>query len=372
VAPPSGSSSYFSRRTLGIDIGSSSIKAVEIEESPGGIAITSASCVATPPNVIQDGVVKNIPALSGSIRRLVRSGNLTARQASIGIGGSNVVLRWIEMPHIADEDLQEAARFEARRYLPFSPDEAVIDAVRLRDSQREGDKRTRVLLIAAKRTAVESRAQSLERAGIEPAGMDIEPFAIQRAFSTTIGGVGLFWRDQPVAFIVAGSSTIDMHVSQRLELRFSRSIPFCGSKLVGAVEQKILDLSSRAAKTRRGAEEPAELSVQDEESEELKRLTREIARLLAYYQSLFPERSYEGLLEKVILTGGGASLKGIDEYLSGNLGRTIELGNPFNQIPTKISASEFGSIRSQGPAYAAAMGLALRGVGRMSVESEAA
>lgn len=373
VAPPSGSSSYLNRHALGIDIGSSSIKAVEVENSPGGIAITSASCVATPEGAIRDGVVEDVPAIAGTIRQLTRRGRFSAVSANIGIGGSSVILRWIELPQIGEDDLQEAARLEARRYLPFSPDEAVIYAVRLQDTQRDGAQRTRVLLIAARRTMVESRAQALERAGLEPLAMDIEPFAIQRAFSASIGGAGLFWRDQPVAFIVVGSSTINMHVAQEFELKFSRSIPFSGSKLAESIEQSLCTFDSLRADGEHGEGEPQQAhAVEPEEGEELRRLTREIGRLLAYYQSLFPERSYEGLLDKVILTGGGAALKGIDAYLSENLGRKIELGNPFNQIPTKISAFEFESIRSQGPAYAAAMGLALRDVTHGSTGAVAA
>jgi Tfp pilus assembly PilM family ATPase len=316
------------RPPIGLDINAAEIKAVEIEDTLDGVAVTAVGVAPTPEGVFEKGRITDVRAVARTVREVIARGRFTARRAAMGLGGEALTLRWIQLPNLSGRELSAAARFEARKFLRHETEPMAVEAMRLGDGSPDAQS-VRVLVAAAAQSVVEAHTEAAVRAGLVPAAVEIEPISVLRALMRSGGPRGLFWRDQPQAFVILERSTMGMYVGQRGELRFSRTI----------------------AMAERGSEDPNP-----------GRVAREISRMLSYYRSLFPERSYEGILDRVTLSGPGACVPLLAEDLAKRLGIRIEVGNPFTQTAVRIEGATFAAIDGRQPHFAVAMGLALGGI----------
>jgi Tfp pilus assembly PilM family ATPase len=321
-----GSSS--ARLPIGVDISATAIKAVEIEDTLDGVAVTAVGAAPTPPGSLERGRITDVRAVARTVREVVHRGRFTSRRAAMGLGGEALTLRWIQLPNLSGEELTAAARYEARKFLRHETEAMAVEALRLGEGSPDAES-IRVLVAAAPHAVVEMHAEAALRAGLVPTAVEIEPIAVLRALMRSAGPRGLFWRDQPMAFVLLDQSTMGMYVGQRGELRFSRTIP---------------------------------MGERGEEETDPVRVAREISRLLSYYRSLFPERSYEGILDRVTLSGPGACTPGLTDELAKRLGIRIEVGNPFAQTAVRIDGATFAAIDGRQPHFVVAVGLALGGI----------
>ncbi len=332
------------KSVLALDIGSSTLKVLQIEQTGGLPILRNADSWPTPKGAIENGMVKNKHAVADALRTALDRNSVGSGRVLLAVGGPSLALKWIEMPLMSESDLKEAIRFEARKHLPFSADHAVIDCRILSRRARQADDKMRVLLIAVPRTIVDSRFEAAEMAGLDPAGMDIEPLAAVRAIAQSAPKSELSWGTQPQAVLVLGSAGTDFYVTKDGELEFSRRIPIGGGNLARLIAENIGADSSRMDEH----ELLALMSFDDEGAlmlsqgqpdlleglrGEIARLDQEIRRSCSYYQSLFPEGSYEGIVSKLSVGGGLASLPGLSRHLSSELDIPIEIADPLSTLP---------------------------------------
>jgi len=360
-------SSFFGQQnTIGIDIGSSCIKAVEIEPTSSGWTLANAAVVPTPREALKDGSVINIVDVAHEIRTMLRDAGIKATSAVCAISGSQVIVRQVQFPKMPEASLRKSIKYEAGRYISSSMEDSVVEFQILGDA--EDPTQMNVMLVAAPREMIDSRVTVLESAGLEPLVIDVESFALIRSlveFNATDE-----YLNSTIALIDIGASHTDVDIVSHGEFALTRNIPIAGDSFTNAIksltggtfeeaEQAKLVMTSQCPVDQIGNMDPDNKSwrvVQPLMDE----LIREIRRSIHFYQSQFPEGAPEAQVGKVVLTGGTARMPGLDAYVSAKLSTPAEVASVFRQ--TAIGAGRVSQqfIDEHGAVLAVCAGLALK------------
>ena len=359
--------SLFSKETLvGIDIGSSCIKAVEIEPTAGGWKLANAAVMPTPRDAIKDGVIINIIDVSHGIRSMLKEAGIKATGAISAISGSQVIVRQVQFPKMPESALRKSIRYEASKYISSSIDDSVVEFEILGDGDEPGQMNT--MLVAAPREMVDSRVSVLETAGLEPMVIDIEAFALIRAlvdFSATDQ-----YLHKTVALIDMGASHTDVNIVSCGEFALTRNIPIAGDSFTNAIKALTAAAFEDAEKLKfemTSIHSIDQLSAAEPDSRSwrvvqplLDEMIREIRRSVHYYQSQFPEGSADALVSKIVLTGGTARMPGMSSYVESKLNITTEVADVFKQTAIGTGNVPSAFLQEHGPVLAVGTGLALK------------
>lgn len=357
---------------MGIDIGNHATKAILLEQDTDTIVAHYAAHVPTPPDALQNGVLVGQREVAAQLRQIVRQSGFDIRTASLAIPIDQLIVRSIDLPAMDGDALRTATRFEARKYLPYPVDQAEVVIIPLgQTTDSEGTPRMRALLAAAPRAVVRSRAETLEMAGLEVASIDIEPLSLMRAFSIHDTQQGMIRGGQPFVYVHLGQKSSGMCVIQDTNLRFVHAISWGSSRLTQALATS-LDCTPEEARAIKESRDAAisldgnfSWGTPDDRHEsgvlmpEFERLGREMQRLLNYYRSLYPERSYEGILDRLIISGGEANVKGINSFFSELFKLEVIVRNPFQSFETRLQSASFLAIDGHNHSFSVAIGLAL-------------
>ena len=360
-------SSFFSNETtVGIDIGSNCIKAVEIEPTASGWTLVNAAVAPTPKDCIKDGSIVNIADVSADIRTMLREAGIKATSAVCAISGSQVIVRQVQFPKMPEATLRKSIRYEASKYISSSMEDSIVEFQILGDA--EDPTQMNVMLVAAPREMIDSRVTALESAGLEPLVIDIESFALIRSlveFNATDEYLA-----STIALIDIGASHTDVDIVSKGEFALTRNIPIAGDSFTNAIKSLTGGTVEEAeqAKLAMTATNPVDQLNTAEPDNKcwrvvqplLDELIREIRRSIHFYQSQFPEGSADAQVVKVVLTGGTARMPGLDAYVSNKLNTPTEVASVFKQtaIETGRVAQQF--IDEHGPVLAVCTGLALK------------
>ena len=355
---------------LGLDIGNHAIKAIVLKQTAEGYAVCYASHLPNGEGETRDGVV-NARSLAARLRPLLKEAGLPLRSASFALPTEHAQIRWLDLPQMTPDALRAATKFEARKYLPYSVDEAEVQILPIQQSGDQDEGQMRALMVAAPRKMITSRAEALEAAGLEIAHAEVETFPLLRAQKPMERAVSVLWGGQPLTHVHLGHIASCMCVARGVDVRFMRAISWGSVRLsqtlaaalsIGPDEaQTILESASTQLDdggilTWMEAGEPRQT---DALIGELERLYREIQRLLNYYRSLFPERSYEGILDRIYLSGGAAGLNGLDDFFSRALQFEVTISNPFQLVTLQLSPDSFAAVKGHRAAFGVAVGLAM-------------
>ena len=343
---------------LGIDFGS---RGAKIIAAGGRGARTTLQHAAVLP--LGEGFDK-------ALRAWVRERGLGGARAVLSIPADKAALRWVTLPNVAGDERREAARFKVKRHLPFPVEEAYVEATPA-PSGEEGVAAS--LVIAVRREVVAERAAAAAFAGLRPVAAELDAQGILRVVERRLQERSRVWRNASLTVLDIGGDRTQMIVVQNQEMQFLRSVRF-GTGLLTAAVAEALDLSAEEAEARLASpacslrcdgrlviDSPDEAAVVDA-SAVLARLTRECLRLLRYFRSLHPERSYAGILDHMVLSGGAAGLRGLAEFLGGELKLRVEPVRPFAGLAASIDGEAFRRLALSQEAYTVALGLAFSGL----------
>ena len=247
--------------TVGIDIGSQQIKAVEMRPGKGGrLAVTAVGVAPTPAGVMQNNIITDPPLMGQAVKQLLRESGITVKRAVGSVTGqSAVVVRIIEVPKMTDAELKETMRWEVERHVPFAPSETVIDYQPLVNTDPMGvsNPNMEVLLAVAQQDVISNYVDTLFAAGLDPVAIDIEPLAVSRATLDLVDGrpVARAAVSRPpnpetgpydgmpmdagphetVAVVNIGATNTDIAIYQDGQLAFPRSLPLAGDSLTRAI-----------------------------------------------------------------------------------------------------------------------------------------
>lgn len=354
------------RRTklsLGIDLGHHSFKVVQAEATASGWRVLRADSVPTPPDAIRDGVVVDPEQAADALKALLKQARIPVGKCSISVAGASVVVRTVKIPQMPEQTLRKSIKFEAGRYVPTSVDDSFIEFEILGPS---GEGQMEVLIVAAPKDIVETRVRACELAGLEVEAVDIEPFAAYRALVE-------YSHEPPpeagaVALIDVGATTTSVSVVAKGQFAMTRSIPQGGATLSEALKGffKLTDEDAEAGKAQLNLKDL--LSGEPQENPPLRvlqphvdDLVREMRRSLNYYQSQQTDPTSLCPVTCVVLSGGGAQLTGLADYVADKLGLPVRSVGVYENQRVLPPPSEDPVT---GHDYAVAAGLAMRPAGR--------
>lgn len=332
---------------LGLDIGSHSVKVVELAESGGGIKLTAFAQAPLPSE----------EAKRETIRKVLREAGTKTREVVTAVCGRSVIVRYVNMVSMSDDDLQSALRFEADKYIPFDIDEVTISCQRLEDAQIDasGEKEMRVLLVAVKRTLIDEHVGILNDVGLLPTVVDVDSFATGNAFELrTLNSPRVEDEERVIALIDVGATKSNINIMRGTISYFSREVYLAGNDFTEAVSRRLsVDMNEaeklKVAPNDRGEEvEEAILPVLDD-------LANEVHLSFDYYENQFDRQ-----VEEIYISGGSAGLPGLETTFERIFNRKVSFWDPTENLEINSDRFDVDDLKAAAPQLAVAVGLASR------------
>jgi len=339
---------------VGVDIGSHSIKVCQLEKSGDGYRIVGLGSTALPGGAVEDGVLQEPDMVATALKKLVANLKLKGRKVAISVSGYSVIVKKINLAVMEEEELSSHIQAEAEQYIPFDIDDVYMDYQDLKTNTEEED-RTDVMLVAAKRDMVDGYLEMLKTAGVKPVVVDVDAFALENAYGANFGG-----KQEVVALVDIGASKMNINIVSQGTSILARDVVL-GSRLITEQIQSHFDISFEEAEAIKiGQQESGE---NKKELEDIcvnvcTQWVTEVKRALDFYYSNYPDMN----INKMILSGGGAKVKGIAQLFSEETGIRTEIFNPFARSEANPMKIDPDYTKYLGPEMALATGLATRAV----------
>src|SRR5438874_1483405 len=211
---------------LGLDIGSSSVKLVQLKEAKRGYVLEAFGVAPLPPEAIVDGALMNSTAIVEAIRQLITQYKLKSREVAIGVSGHSVIIKKISMPRMTQEELEESIQWEAEQYIPFDVKDVNIDTQILNPDANDATGQMDVLLVAAKKDMINDYTTVVSEAGLLPVVVDVDAFAVQNMFSANYDPSP----NETVVLINAGASVVNINIITKGITTFTRDVTIGGNQ----------------------------------------------------------------------------------------------------------------------------------------------
>ncbi len=345
--------------TIGLDIGSSAVRAVQVSASRRGHAsVDRVGEVALPPGAIREGAIEQPDVVAGALKALWSRHKLRGRRVALGVASQQVVVRQVDLPWMPERELRASLRFTAQDYIPISVDDALLDIHPLEEVVNdEGQRLARVLLVAAHRHLVDELLAVVKRARLEPVVIDLEPFAILRSLAgnRTILGYG-------EVLIDIGADVTNVVVHEAGVPGFTRILPMGGAaitdSLVGTLGMSVEEAEVTKAATGLPAHDGGNGDGQVGEliADRARRLMGEIRGSLDYYTG----QAGAVPIDRAVVSGGGSRLPNLREQLARALQLPVDRGHPLQHLSVAGLGVDVEELVEAEPTLAVAVGLAMR------------
>jgi type IV pilus assembly protein PilM len=344
---------FGSKKVLGIDIGASSIKIVELALDSGKPRLSNYAWMKIPDisqknkNVGSSYFEKAIPEY---VRRIIKEAKFSTRKAYISIPSFGGLITLIDFPQMAPEDMEQAIKFEAHKYVPTSLDEVVTSWELVKDENKnnsDSKKTVQVLLVAASKNKVLAYEKIAKDSGLNLQGIEMENLAMVDS---------LIGNDQGSFIIVdIGWRVCNIIHTEKGIIKANRNIDSGGSDITKAIA-KSLGITEERAEAMKVSGNDYFGSEYNLHFSSLDLIVSEVSRIL----NALPKGEGGSQIDALILSGGTAKLSGIENFIKNKLGVKVIVGNPLSRVDynEKINPA-LEIIRSQ---FSVAVGLALRGV----------
>lgn len=344
-----------SKNLVGLDIGSSAIKLVELKDvKGGGYRLVKSGLETLSPEAIVDGAIMDASLVVDTVNRLATALNVRNPDFGTSLSGHSVIIKKISLPAMSPEELGESIRWEAEQYVPFDINDVNLDYVVL--DSGAGDTMD-VLLVAVKKDKIGDYTSVISQTGRNPMLVDVDAFAIQNAFEANYP----IEPNRVVALVNVGASVTNVNILSGPSTVFWRDISFGGNQFTDAV-QKQLSLSFDQAEALKRGERAGDHSVQ-EILPILRSVTDDLAQELQKTFDFFLATTSTSKIDQLLLSGGSARIVNFDTQLKERFGMAVEVMNPFRQIDTSGSTVSEEWLTENAPSLAVAVGLAVRHVG---------
>jgi type IV pilus assembly protein PilM len=349
------------RTRIGLDIGSTAVRAAELTEATPPSVVRAAQ-VPLPPGAVENGEVREVEAVAEALRELWTRGGFKSRKVYMGVGNQRVVVREIALPSMPEKELRQSLGFQVQEFIPMPVDEAVLDFHVIEETEIEGRQMLRLLLVAAQKAMVDTLVGAATAAKLEPLGLDLIPFALVRAVGEA--GIGMELEERGGEAIVdVGAHVTNIVVHAAGETRFVRILPSGGRDVTNAIARALSVDDEIAERLKRGeAVEEVEVSPDEAHEVSLKRATQfvdEIRSSLEFYTA----QTQGARIERLLISGGGSKLEGLLEILRQRIPVLIEPGRVFGHVGSQLSLSPGAQAEAE-PVLATAVGLAIPWGGR--------
>ena len=332
------------KAAIGLDVGTHSIKSVEISVSGSSVAITNAGYQEIPSE----------DARAEALKQLVRDKGLRGQDVVSSVAGRSVIVRYVNLRKMDASELHNAIRFEADKYIPFSIDEVVLDCQEIKGAENMGADEMKVLLVAVKRNLIEDHVALLRSAEVNPVVIDVDGFALGNAYLLATGMEG---REGVKALVDIGASKTNINVMEGSQSLFTREVYVGGSDFSSEIAKRLVinPFEVEAMKADAG-----------ERKEELREAVQSVSDDLGNEIRLsldFFENEFDRTVDSVALSGGGSRLVGLPESLQKNFNKPTEVWDPTSAFQMGLSQGGAETFQGRAPQMMVAIGLAAR-IGR--------
>ena len=337
------------RSLIGLDIGTHCVKAVELTQSGNELVLTAYG----QNDIVSEG------SKADAIIDLLQGRAFRTRRVVTAVSGKSVIVRYLTMIQMSDEDLKNAIKFEADKYIPFDVDEVVLDAQRLDEGPAGkgglNENEMRVLLVAVKRSLIEDHVQLIQSIGLQPEIIDVDAFALGNAYELRSSlSPGMEDDDRVVALIDAGANKTNINVLRGGSSYFTREIYLGGDDFTSAIIKRLVCEVHQAEMLKRDPGENQE-ALRDAVLPSIDDLGNEIHLSFDYF-----ENQFDRPVDDVLLSGGGAMLKLVEETFEKIFEKRTRYWDPTENLRIDSGSVDVDALKSNASQLAVAVGLASR------------
>lgn len=350
---------FGSKSIVGLDIGSHSVKAVELHRKGRGneFELSHLGVAPLPPEAIVQGAFLNSAGIVDAIREAIEKAKIRTKHVAAAVSGHSVIVKKVSLPTMSRDELDEQIRWEAEQYIPFDVNEVNLDFQILNEGGGEGQ--MDVLLVAAKKDLIDDYVQVIAEAGLQPAIIDVAAFAVENAWQANYDA----HPDETVALVNIGAQVVNINVVSGGAPTFTRDITTAGNQYTEEIQKTLSVSFDEAERLKLGARagEASQDVVPQEVEKAMQAVTETVIGEISRSLDFFAATSAESRINKVYLSGGSSMVTGFREAFRERTGHDAEILNPLNRmIPSSKFEPEY--IEEVGPALGVSVGLAMRQV----------
>jgi type IV pilus assembly protein PilM len=347
-----------SKAVVGLDIGSSAVKAVELKPAGKGFKVTAFAVEPVPPDSIVDGAIIDGTAVADAIRRLFENKAFKTKEVAASLSGNAVIVKKISLPVMTESELAESIYWEAEQYIPFDIQDVNLD-YQILDAGRGPDSKgtMEVLLVAAKKEKIADYMGVISQAGRVAVVVDVDAFALQNAYETNYG----LEPQSVVVLLNAGASAININILSGEQSVFTRDISSGGNAYTEAV-QKELNLPFESAELLKKGEVVDGVTF-DEVRPVLHAMTENVLLEIQKTFDFFKATAASERIDRIVLSGGASRVDGFAQALEDRFGAPVEVFDPFRKIGFEAKRLGITNPENLAATAAVAVGLALRRAG---------
>lgn len=336
---------------VGLDIGSHAIKVCQLKRTSSGYIVLTLGSTVLPEGAVEDGTLNDPEVVSKAISDLFQNLKIKNKKVGFSISGYSVIVKKVNLAIMEDDQLEEHIMAEAEQYIPFDIEDVYLDFQDLKTGQKESD-RTDVMLVAAKKEIVDDYLDMLRDLNLTPVIVDVDGFALENTYEYN------YEKNENVALVDIGASKMSINILSKGISVVARDI-IVGSRQLTEQIQNIFDIDfeeAEALKLGSVIDDEKRAEIEDIFSTTCTQWILEIKKAIDLYHSNHPEFP----LKKLILSGGGAKVTGLLEFLAQETGLPVELFNPFLNMGFNRKKIDPAYLDNIGPEMAIATGIALR------------
>jgi type IV pilus assembly protein PilM len=340
---------------VGLDIGSSSVKAIELSKSKNGYQVTGFGYDSLEPDSVVDGAVMDTAGVAETIKRIFAVGRLKKKNVATGVSGHSVIVKRVMLPATTPEEIEASIDFDAEQYIPFEISDVNLDYQIVGPARTEAeDPATEVLLVVAKKDKIQNHTNVINLTGRSPQIVDIDAFAIQNAFEANYSPA---LRDT-VALLNIGASLMNINITKGGMPLFIRDVSVGGNQYTDILQKELQLNFQEAEDLKLGKVGGPEVEMVQPLLESITEMViMEVQKTFDFFRETYPNET----ISRVMISGGTSRIPGLQQRIQETFGYPTEVMDPFRSISLGANIDS-AAITSLGPALAVAVGLALRGV----------
>lgn len=342
------------KEVVGVDVGSSSIKLVQLKETKGSYQLQNIGIVPLPPEAIVDNTLMDRSLIVTAVKNLVASLGIKVKDVACSISGNSVIIRKIVLPVMPQEELEDQITWEAEQYIPFDINDVNMDFQILSPDSVDPSKMN-VLLVASKKDIINDYVSVFNEAGMHLSVIDVDSFAVQNTFEINYDTSP----DDVLALVNIGASIMNINVIKDSITLFTRDVQIGGNLYTEEIQKQLGVSGHEAEQMKLLAHETRHQALSDVLNKVNETITQEIRRSLDFYNST----ANDDRISRIFLCGGVSKGLHLAELISDKIGLPVEAINPFAKL--KYNEKDFDPeyLQEIAPFMAVTVGLAIRRVG---------
>jgi type IV pilus assembly protein PilM len=342
------------KHVIGLDIGASSIKIVQLEQSKKGTELKAFGMLPLAPEVIVDGAIMDAEVVVDTIQKAHKQFKAKGKYAAISVSGHSVIVKKIVVADMSREELESAIETQAQQYIPFDIEDVNVDFQILETDESAEEGEMAILLVAVKKEKVDEHIGLVHEAKLDPIVVDVDAFAVENAFELNYE----VDPDLVVGLVDIGAGTMNINILQGGVSSFVRDISIGGDHYTEAIQKEFNVNFDVAERLKRG--QLVEGIAQEDVLGIVNSVSDDIAVEIQRSFDFFRASTMDVAIDKLYLSGGCSLFGGIDRFFEEKLGVEVEILNPFRNIKINSRKFDVDYIESIAPQVAVAVGLALR------------